>query len=145
MLLFLTLPIFLFACSKQLHQSKTSAMKSDAPLENTRWKLSSLPGLDTLPRLEKDVWIQFVLNSPNFRGNAGCNNMTGTFAKGNDNSLKIGPVAMTRMMCPEPMMKIEQLMSKAVNETNNYQISGDHLILRKDGAVLAEFDALYLK
>ena len=120
-------------------------MKPNAPLQNTRWKLRSLPGLDTLPMLGKDAWIQFVLNSSNFRGSAGCNNISGTFASGSHNTLKIGPVAMTRMMCPEDMMKVEHGVIKAVNEVDNYEIHGDDLILKKGKTILARFEALYLK
>lgn len=120
-------------------------MKPNAPLENTRWKLSALPGMQSLPALEKDTWIQFVLNSPNFRGNAGCNNMSGSFKTEPGNRIRIGPVAMTRMMCPEANMKVEDLMTKAVNEADNYKITGDTLELLKGDVVLATFEALYLR
>ena len=144
LLLFLAITLITGSCSKQVQQAKSTNMKPNAPLENTRWKLMSLEGISQLPTIEKDVWIQFVLNSASFRGNAGCNNMTGTY-KAEGSTLKIGPVAMTRMMCPEPNMKIEQGVARAVNEVDSYEIQGDRLLLKKGTLTLATFEALYLK
>ncbi len=96
------------------------------------------------PRLQKDVFIQFNTSDSSFRGHAGCNNMTGRYSM-DGNRLTIGPAAMTRMMCPEPNMKVENLVAKVISATNNYLIKGGRLELRKDNEVLAEFEALYLK
>lgn len=120
-------------------------MKPDAPLENTRWKLSKLPGMETLPPIDADAWVQFIPNSTSFRGHAGCNSMNGTYQAEPGSKIRIGPVAMTRMMCPEPQMTVEAAMTRAINEADNYLIRGDHLSLRKGRTVLAEFDALYLR
>lgn len=141
MLLFFGLSVAMLA----LAQQPPTVMKSDAPLQNTRWKLVQLPGSDTLPQLDKDAWIQFELNSNRFRGNAGCNNMTGTYQATDQLGLKIGPAALTRMACRESMMKVEQGLTWAVTEANSYRITGDQLTLLKDGQLLATFEALYLR
>jgi heat shock protein HslJ len=89
------------------------------------------------------VFIQFNKTDSTFRGYAGCNNMTGKYSK-NGNNLKIGPAAMTRMMCQPDQMKVEDGLAKAINATDNYLIKSNHLELRKGADVLAEFEALYL-
>lgn len=128
-----------------LAQQDTTHMPSNAPLQNTRWKLIKLPGFDSLPQLRKDAWIQFEHNSNRFRGNAGCNNMSGTFQTADKNGITIGPAAMTRMACPEAMMKVEQSVTTAIQDATNYQINGDRLTLLKNNTVLAVFEALYLR
>lgn len=119
-------------------------MTATETFDNTRWKLVKLPGIDSLPAIQKDVFIQFNTSDSSFRGHAGCNNMTGRYSM-DGNRLTIGPAAMTRMMCPEPNMKVENLVAKVISAANNYLIKGGRLELRKDNEVLAEFEALYLK
>lgn len=143
--IFLAVSLIFLSCSRKTQSSKTNDMKPDAPLENTRWKLTKLPGMDALPPIDADVWVQFILHSSDFRGYAGCNAMNGTYQTLPGSKIRIGPVAMTRMICPDPQMKVEDAMTRAVNEADNFLIKGDHLALRKGKTVLAEFDALYLR
>jgi len=132
------------ACHNKLHHPQTQTMNAIATFDNTRWKLLKLPGIDSLPLLEKDAFIQFNKGDTTFHGYAGCNNMTGRYTS-EGSHLTIGPAAMTRMMCPEENMKVEDQLSRAINSTDNYLINGDHLELRKGNELLAEFKALYLK
>lgn len=141
-MLMMLLTIMGFSAMAQDH---FSGVKSDAPLQNTRWKLVGLAGFDTLPSLRKDAWIQFTLQDNRFRGNTGCNNVNGVFSLKEGNQLTLGPLAMTRMACPEPMMKVEHGMTEALGNFNGHTIHGDTLILMKDGKMLARFEALYLR
>lgn len=126
-------------------QDQNSGTKSDAPLQNTRWKLVALAGFDSLPALRKDAWIQFTLQDNRFRGNAGCNSINGSYTLKEGNQLAIGTLAMTRMACPDTMLKVEQATTEALGNFNGYTIHGDTLTLLKDGKMLARFEALYLK
>ena len=143
-LFLLAISLLTASCHKKIHNQQTSPMTASATFDNTRWKLVKLPGIDSLPALQKDVFIRFNTSDSSFSGHAGCNNMTGRYTL-DGNSLVIGPAAMTRMMCPEANMKVENLMAKAINATNNYLIKGERLELRKENEVLAEFEALYLE
>ena len=143
-LFFLTISLLASACNKKMHTSQNPGMKPTASFDNTRWKLVKLSGVDTFPVLEKDVFIQFNKSDSTFKGYAGCNNMFGKYVIKGSN-LKIGPAAMTRMMCPPENMKVEDNLAKAINATDNYLIQGDHLELKQGKLILAEFDALYLK
>jgi heat shock protein HslJ len=143
-LLLLAISLFTASCNKKIYNQQASTMTATATFDNTRWKLVKLRGIDTLPVLQKDVFIQFNTSDSSFRGHAGCNNMTGRYSM-DGNRLTIGPAAMTRMMCPEPNMKVENLVAKVISATNNFLIKGGRLELRKENEVLAEFEALYLK
>ncbi len=131
-------------CQHKLNNPQTPQMNALATLENTRWKLVSVPGQDSLPTLEKEVYIQFNKSDSSFRGYAGCNNMTGKFTM-DGNKLTIGPAAMTRMMCPPANMKVEDLLTKTIHNTDRYNIKGQQLELKKGDELLALFEAVYLK
>ncbi len=144
MFLLLVLVSVTIGCSKKIHQQKQSTVTSSTSFDNTRWKLTRLPGVDPLPAKEKDVFIQFNAADSSFRGYAGCNNLMGKYTL-NGSKLTVGPAAMTRMMCGPEQMSVENGFSKAIDATDNYVITGDILELRKGIEVMASFTALYLK
>lgn len=131
-------------CNKKIQQQKQSTMDPSATFDNTRWKLDKLSGVNPLPTIEKDVFIQFNESDSSFKGYAGCNNLMGKYTR-NVAKLTIGPAAMTRMMCGPEQMSVEDGFSRAINATDNYIITADNLELRKGTEVLATFKALYLK
>jgi heat shock protein HslJ len=70
-------------------------------------------------------------------GSAGCNRYTATYVA-QEQSLSIGPVASTRMMCAEPagVMEQEAQFLKALETVATYRIDGGRLELRTaDGAL----------
>jgi putative lipoprotein len=118
-------------------------MKPNAPLTNTRWKMVKLAGLETFPRLEKDAFIQFDASNSRYHGNAGCNNFNGSY-KLDGNKIGLGAAAMTKMFCAGDGMRVEDMFAKIMHTVDNFQINGDHLVLKNGDNVVAEFDALYL-
>jgi putative lipoprotein len=69
-------------------------------------------------------------------GTLGCNRFTGTYAQ-DDYKLTFGPLATTRMACPEPQMKTEQRVAAALTATREADISHLKLVLKDGkGAVL---------
>jgi len=142
--LFLAITLAVVACHKKPVNTETNAMNATSTFDNTRWKLVKLPGLDSLPQLQKDFFIQFKKSDSSFHGNAGCNNFSGKYTL-DGIKLSLGPAAMTRMMCPPENMKVEDRLTKAFQAVDQYLITGDHLQLKKGDQVLAEFHALYLK
>ncbi len=69
-------------------------------------------------------------------GRLGCNRFTGTYSQ-NDYTLTFGPLASTRMACPEPQMKTEQRVSAALTATREADISHLKLVLKdQKGAAL---------
>ncbi len=134
----LTVILLLAACSKKTTVTE-SDKKPDAPLTNTRWKLVKLPDIE-IPKMA-DVFIRFYQGKS--AGSSGCNRFTGSFSL-EGKKLKPGPQAGTRMMCAPEIMKVESAFLKALDDTDGYLISGDHMQLRKGDIILAEFEALYL-
>jgi heat shock protein HslJ len=78
-----------------------------------------------------DVMVKFEQGNKVW-GRLGCNRFTGTYSQ-NDYGLSFGPLATTRMACPEPQMKTEQRVSAALAATREADISHLKLVL-KDGA-----------
>jgi putative lipoprotein len=117
--------------------------KPDASFGTTRWKMIRIQGIDVFPDLAKDVFIQFDDRIFQFHGHAGCNNMRGSYTY-KDGILKLGPAAMTRMLCDGPGMQVEDVFLKKLDDIDNYQIQGDRLVFRRGNEFIAEFEALYL-
>jgi len=134
------LVLTIMSCSPK---TTSQNMKSDASLTNTRWKMVKLAGLENFPRLEKDAFIQFDASNSRYRGNAGCNNFSGSY-KRDGNKISLGAGAMTKMFCNGDGMKVEDMFSKIMYTIDNFQVKGDHLVLKSGKKVVAEFDALYL-
>jgi heat shock protein HslJ len=67
----------------------------------------------------------------------GCNRMMAT-AKVEGTAISMGPVAATRMACPEPLMKLEQAWAAALEAARSYKVEDGTLrLLDGTGAELA--------
>jgi heat shock protein HslJ len=110
-----------------------------ASLTDTAWHVQSYNNgqggvVTTLPQTQ--LTAQF---GPDQRvvGSAGCNRFTGTFALDGE-SVSFGPLATTRMACPEPIMDQERAFLAALEATTQFTQTGDRLTLRNaDGAIQA--------
>ena len=72
-------------------------------------------------------------------GNSGCNNLTGSYAE-EGVALTFGPIASTRMMCPDDQMLVETELLEVLEETHAVWREGTNLTLMGDGnRVLARF------
>jgi heat shock protein HslJ len=65
-------------------------------------------------------------------GSAGCNSYRGRYTVDGMN-INIGPLATTRMACPEPIMQQEQEFLAALGVATQYSIEGNRLTLRDAG------------
>lgn len=120
--------IFISGCSHTGQSGDTSFL-------DTSWKLSELFS-------EK---IQYAgSNIPHLRfetervsGNDGCNNFFGGYTLDED-SLKFGLLASTRMACPD-IEGFELIFNKMLSMTTRYRISGNRLDLYADEKLIASF------
>ncbi len=62
-------------------------------------------------------------------GNGGCNTYSAPYTV-DGNKIRIGPVASTRMACPQPVMDQEAAYLKALESAVTYKIDGDKLSMR---------------
>jgi heat shock protein HslJ len=87
---------------------------------------------------EDKPFIQFGANG-RVSGSTGCNRFTGTYEITEDGSIKIGPLASTRMACPQPAMEAEAKFFAMLDEVRSFERTEASLSLRSaDGAVLME-------
>ncbi|CAN5506144.1 hypothetical protein BH11BAC5_BH11BAC5_25600 [soil metagenome] len=76
-------------------------------------------------------------------GNAGCNNLTGTFELTGAGTIKFSPLATTRMACVEATR--EQEFTEALSQVNNWSMVDNQLLLNNDKIVLARLNATPVK
>lgn len=116
-----------------------------APLIGTHWRLTALPG-DGAGPVDPELRAHLVLeaggggaNEENrAHGSSGCNRFTGSFAL-TGYALTFGPLAGTRMACPEPAMALESRFHAALAATTGYGIEGETLTLTGPEGPVARF------
>lgn len=108
----------------------TYSVVQPTPLTGTLWQMTSynngkgglvsdLSSINTTTIFSEDG---------NLAGSAACNQYHATYQV-NDSRIRIGPVATTRMMCPEPVMQQEMDYLNALQSAVSYDIQGSDLIL----------------
>lgn len=114
----------------------TFAPSAPAGLAGTTWKVVSYNnGNQAVVSLVTgtDMTVSF---DPRGRvtGHAGCNNYTGPFESGTG-TLKVGPLASTRKLCPSPpgVMEQEGKYLAALQNAATYKIEGNMLWIRDAG------------
>lgn len=109
-------------------------------LVGTTWRLTELGGKPApLGQDGKAATLELMADGGRASGFAGCNRMAGTFSLKGD-SLRIGPLALTRMACTKGM-DLEQAYTRAVEQTRAYRISDQSLELLGAGGTLARLEA----
>ncbi|WP_299020234.1 META domain-containing protein [uncultured Photobacterium sp.] len=121
----LAIPAILAACAAN-NDNSTVVAESDLATHN--WVLTKVDS--------KAVDLPEPFRAPNLElsaemsanGHSGCNRYFGQ-AELKDGKLRIEKMGMTMMACPEPAMKMEQLMSSTLMDWSNATISGNELTL----------------
>jgi heat shock protein HslJ len=119
--------------------------RPDRPLTGTTWRLTSYNnGKQAVVSVLPDSEFVLQLREDGQLAGRACNNYRGGYER-DDGSLRlVGPIAATRMACPEPdgIMSQEAAYFAALERLASYQIDGDQLTLQDaDGATLARFEA----
>ena len=98
---------------------------------NSGGRLNSLAGSEWQVRdfageaAAGEAWITFKAEGM-VTGHSGCNRFNGRYAE-SQGKIEIGPLAMTRMACPPPLMKIEATFSQALEAARG--MVATHLVL----------------
>jgi heat shock protein HslJ/uncharacterized membrane protein len=104
------------------------------------WRVSGFNnGRDAVVGLAGDAPITLSFEKGSVSGNAGCNTFRGAYTV-DGQGVKLGPLAATRMACPDPLMKQEREFLAALESAVKWAIEGDTLDMhRADGqrAVMA--------
>jgi heat shock protein HslJ len=118
------------------------AMASDAQLENTDWVLRSFEQQEDLNSLLAAYQVTTQLNpeSNKIGGIAGCNNYFSSYTSEGDQLSINMPVGVTRMMCPEAQMALEEAYLAALEEIASFEISQNEMkVYDADGNPLLVF------
>ena len=92
------------------------------------WRFESIGGAQDFDSAKTSLE---VTPEDNISMTIGCNRMTSIPAIEGDN-IDFGPVAATRMACPDPLGALEQRLQEALAAASNFTIEGDTLQLRDD-------------
>lgn len=104
--------------------------KLQQPLIGTEWQLIQLNGRKVTP--EGDAYTLLFTHAGEVQGRAACNRLMGSYTTSADRSLKIGPLASTRMLCHDPH---ESEFFDALNLVTHYDMDGPMLMLLSDGTL----------
>lgn len=114
---------------------------------NKYWKLVEINSTAVMPDVNRKKEPHMILHTHDNRvtGSGGRNNFTGSFKLAANNRFSFSPLAATKMFRTNTQ-QTENLMFKALQNTDSYYLSGDTLqLLRSRMAPLAKFVAVYLK
>jgi heat shock protein HslJ len=120
---------------RELASATPRGRLSRSVLEGTEWVLRSWTWDEPAPGTPE---ITFTVAGDRIAGRSGCNRFTGILSEGNaPGDLKVGPLAGTRMACPEPAMSIEQRFQSQMAGVRKFGFAGARLALtyEREGAV----------
>ena len=111
-------------------------------LEGTAWELTTYNnGENAMVSVNADTFVSASFDDGDISGSAGCNNYFGTY-EATEDTISIGPLASTMMLCPDPVNEQEQLFLAALESAATYQIIANRLeLINGDGALAAMFHA----
>ncbi len=126
-------------------EDPSSAVKPDASLTDTYWKLTELDGQPaSLGARGRELHLVMNGQESGVRGFSGCNQFTGSYER-DDARLRFGPLVATRMACIDGMDQ-EQRFLAALASAMRFTISGDGLALYSgDERLTLRFEAVYLQ
>ena len=128
--------------STELEASDGAAIVGMDGLTAVEWRLVSLQmedGALMTPDAEAVPTLTFMDRATPtgpllFGGFGGCNRFSGEYDAGDDGRLSVSQgLAMTRMACPEAVMRLEQSLMMALERAASYEIDGDGLSITSGG------------
>lgn len=133
-----TLALLLAALLTGCCACRSYQKKNRRPLIGTEWQLVQLNGQSITPE-EGKFSITLLAAEKRLSGVGACNRLMGSYDATENGTLKIGPLASTRMACPG--MEQEQTFTKVLESATHYDMDGPLMILLSDGEVRAVFQA----
>jgi heat shock protein HslJ len=120
----------------QSSATKNKSFSKTGDLLAQRWNLIEINGL---PVRNASPFIEFNSTEKRFAGNAGCNQMFGTFEV-NENTIKLSGIGSTRMFCSSVgVMKMETDLVKALQQATRFEQKGNTLNLYAQNNLILKF------
>lgn len=117
----------------------SSGAQQGGNLTGTVWALTELMG--KAPLAGTGISAEFAADGT-VAGSAGCNRYSGTYTVSGGNITFSTQLAMTMMMCEQPVMDQESAYMQALGEAKAFAVKGDQLTLfGGDGTGLAVYEA----
>ncbi len=104
-------------------------------LTGTRWALTEYHDVDGPHAIPEGVVSTLTLEGAELNVAAGCNQGRASVTL-HAESLEVGPLALTRMMCEPPAMAVEAAVTSVLEGRVPYVLSGEVLTLRGSGSTL---------
>lgn len=104
-------------------------MEPDRPVTETTWTVTSLRSPDAVTTslaLEQSAPQLTIAEDGSISGSAGCNRINGT-ADVRENTITFGPLATTRMACPEDISEVERAVLHVLE--GEVQVSVDSAVM----------------
>lgn len=114
-----------------------ASCRSTPKLVGDSWEVISVGGaaVRTSAEMPQAPMFRFSADSGRVMGYGGCNQFTGTFTQSFD-SVRIGPLAATKRMCPQ--IDLETRIFDAINRTTTVDRSDDVLRFMDGDSILME-------
>lgn len=113
--------------------------RTQRPLVGTEWQLIQLGGRKITPEAGRFT-LTLLADGQRVAGTGACNRLTGTYTAGEKRALRIGPLASTRMACPD--QEDERAFVEALESATHYDMDGPMLLLLHDGELRAVLQAV---
>jgi heat shock protein HslJ len=96
---------------------------------NDIWAVTAIQGepVEMHQERQNGPLIEINLSAMRVMGSDGCNNFTGQIAEFDDRVIEFGPIATTRMMCPD--MSVPDRFNSAIQLVSNYRLEPGRLVL----------------
>ena len=131
----LTIVIMAAGCGSSKPTAGTSG--GSEMLYQYQWNLEILDGQPVNTSTGKGSYLLFSPGQVNtVAGNAGCNNLRGSFELSGENTMKLSPLMTTKMACPD--INIETSFLNALNKVDNWSLIGNQLLLSSGKIPLAK-------
>lgn len=125
----------LASCSTTGPSATIINRNNKSTLYNSTWKL--VEDSEVVKGLN-DQEVSLIIDNEEFKvtGFAGCNHFN-TTAELNNNQIKFGPIASTKMLCPNS--STEDAFLSVLDKVDRYEIKGNDLYLYKGNLLLLQF------
>ena len=108
----------------------TEVAEPDQPLEGTRWIVDGLLANEGISTVPIGAAASITIDGGNAAVEAGCNTGSATVVI-TDTTITFGPLALTRMACPQPQMDLESAVVAVLGGEVSYTIDSNTLRLRR--------------